>query len=109
MSAFGLHFLQDIKPDNIMVAASYSDEEIGDILDKEPPRYYPTMKILGREFHPVVSQPLPSPQLSTEKLVFKLADFGHGGNICGVTNRFFAYNYFQLNGSRERSRIRSHP
>jgi hypothetical protein len=92
-----------------MVAASYSDEEIADILHKEPPRYYPTMNITGREVRPVVSQPLPCPQLSTEKLVFKLADFGHGGNICGVTNRFFAYNYFQLNGSRERSRIRSHP
>jgi hypothetical protein len=97
ISALGLYFFKDVKPDNIMVTTSCSDEEIADILHKEPPRYYPTTKILGREVRPVVSQPLPCPQLSTEKFVFKLADFGHGENTCGMTNRFLAYSYFQLN------------
>jgi serine/threonine-protein kinase SRPK3 len=62
------------------VAASVSDEEIADILNKDPPRYYLTLNILGHEIHPVVSQPLPCPHIPKEMLVFKLADFGHSEN-----------------------------
>jgi hypothetical protein len=65
------------------------------------------MNILSHEIHLVVGQPLPCPRLSQEKLVFKLADFGHGENIRQFTRRIFAYNYFQLNGSRTKSQTRS--
>ncbi|KAL6305686.1 kinase-like domain-containing protein [Sparassis latifolia] len=71
----------DLKPDNIMLASPFSDEEITAILRDDPPKYYPTMSILDREVRPIVSQPLPTPPVPMDKLVFKLADFGHA-QIC---------------------------
>ncbi|KAL6305526.1 kinase-like domain-containing protein [Sparassis latifolia] len=77
----------DLKPDNIMLASPFSDEQIMRILKEDPPKYYPPVLVLGREVRPIVSQPLPALQVPMDQLVFKLADFGHA-QICEeeVTN-----------------------
>ncbi|GBE86800.1 kinase-like protein [Sparassis crispa] len=77
----------DLRPDNVMLAAPFSDEQIMRILKEDPPEYYPPVLVLGREVRPIVSQPLPALQVPMDQLVFKLADFGHA-QICEeeVTN-----------------------
>jgi len=50
------------------------DDEITQYLNANPPQYYSTMNILGREVRPTASQPITS---SASHPSFKLADFGH--------------------------------